>query len=83
MNYKYVSNHGLKVYTSISDEELLYLLNSKSLFGRKFNIGCVFNTHIIWNSFKLNFKSVDYLEGTKSTFLKCNIYKLNCNKNKK
>lgn len=45
MDYKYVSNCGLKVYSSISDEELLYLLHSKSLFGRKFNIGCVFNRH--------------------------------------
>lgn len=40
MDYKYVSNHGLKNYSSISDEELLYLLESKSLFGRKFTIEC-------------------------------------------
>jgi hypothetical protein len=42
MNYKYidVNNKGLKNYSYISDEELEYLVNSKSLFGRKFNIEC-------------------------------------------
>jgi hypothetical protein len=40
MNYKYPSNSGLKNYSSISEEELIYLLNSKCLFGRKFNIEC-------------------------------------------
>jgi hypothetical protein len=37
MDYKYVSNRGLKNYSFITEEELVYLLNSKSLFGRKFD----------------------------------------------
>jgi hypothetical protein len=41
MNYKYVSKRGLKNYNSISEEELLYLLDSKSLFGRKFSRECI------------------------------------------
>jgi hypothetical protein len=36
MDYPYASNSGLKTYSSISIEELYYLLNSNSLFGRKF-----------------------------------------------
>lgn len=36
MDYKYPSNRGLKNYTSITKEELTYLLNSNCLFGRKF-----------------------------------------------
>jgi hypothetical protein len=38
MDYKYPHYGGLKNYRTISDEELNYLLNSKCLFGRKFNI---------------------------------------------
>jgi hypothetical protein len=38
MDYKYPSESGLKNYTTISDEELNYLLNSKCLFGRKFKV---------------------------------------------
>lgn len=41
MSYKFPSNSGLKNYSSISEAELIYLLNSKSLFGRKFNKECV------------------------------------------
>lgn len=40
MDYKYVTNRCLKNYTSISEEELIYLLNSKCLFGRKFTREC-------------------------------------------
>ncbi len=40
MDYKYISTYGLKNYDYISEEELLYLLNSKCLFGRKFTIKC-------------------------------------------
>jgi hypothetical protein len=42
MNYKYndKQNNGLKNYTYISNNELEYLVNSKSLFGRKFKIEC-------------------------------------------
>lgn len=38
--YKDDNNKGLKNYNLISKEEMDYLLNSKSLFGRKFNIIC-------------------------------------------
>jgi hypothetical protein len=41
MDYKYPSNRGLKNYNSITEEELLYLMNSKCLFGRKFNKECI------------------------------------------
>jgi hypothetical protein len=37
MGYKYPVNRSLKNYSHISQEELLYLLNSTCLFGRKFN----------------------------------------------
>lgn len=42
LNYKYHDKNwaGLKNYNYINSEELSYLLNSKCLFGRKFNIGC-------------------------------------------
>jgi hypothetical protein len=40
MDYKYPSTSGLKNYSFISEEELLHLLNSKCLFGRKFNSEC-------------------------------------------
>ena len=40
MPYKYPSKKGLKNYNEISEEELVYLLNSKSLFGRKFTPEC-------------------------------------------
>jgi len=39
--YKYPSIRGLKNYQTISYEELIYLLHSKSLFGRKFNKECI------------------------------------------
>jgi hypothetical protein len=38
MDYKYPSNRGLKNYASITEDEILYLMNSNSLFGRKINI---------------------------------------------
>jgi hypothetical protein len=40
MDYKYPSSNGLKNYNFISEEELEYLINSKSLFGRKFTKLC-------------------------------------------
>lgn len=40
MNYKYPSTNELKNYDVIEEEELLYLLDSKSLFGRKFTVKC-------------------------------------------
>lgn len=40
MNYRYVSTYSLKNYDEISKEELMYLLQSKCLFGRKFNVAC-------------------------------------------
>lgn len=41
MGYKYLSNNELKNYNKISQKELLYLLNSKCFFGRKFNRECI------------------------------------------
>ena len=43
MNYKYASERELKNYKNISEEELEYLLISKSLFGRKFKISCFYS----------------------------------------
>jgi hypothetical protein len=40
-SYKYPSNRDLKVYSYITEDELLYLLNSKCFFGRKFNRECI------------------------------------------
>lgn len=40
MDYKYPSYFGLKNYSYISKDELIYLLQSMSLFGRKFNKNC-------------------------------------------
>jgi len=41
MSYPFPSKKELKNYSEISDEEILYLLASKSLFGRKFNRECM------------------------------------------
>jgi hypothetical protein len=41
MDYKFPSSSGLKNYTFISEEEILHLLNSNCLFGRKFNANCI------------------------------------------
>ena len=41
MDYPYPSFRGLKNYSFISEEELIYIVNSKSLFGRKFNTSCL------------------------------------------
>lgn len=41
MDYKFPSQHGLKNYSTISKEEIDYLLNSECLFGRKFNRECI------------------------------------------
>jgi hypothetical protein len=46
MQYKYVSKKYLKNYDSIEKEELLYLLKSKCLFGRKFDKECFSNLYI-------------------------------------
>ena len=45
-NYKYPSKNELKNYSSITEEELTYILDSKSLFGRKFNVECVNSLNI-------------------------------------
>ena len=45
MGYKYGSAYGLKNYDAIDKEELVYLLNSKCLFGRKFNTKCYSHLH--------------------------------------
>jgi hypothetical protein len=41
MDYTYPSNSGLKNYSFIAEDELLHLMNSKCLFGRKFNADCI------------------------------------------
>jgi hypothetical protein len=41
MDYAFPSNYGLKNYTFITEEELVYLINSNCLFGRKFNKECL------------------------------------------
>lgn len=40
MQYKYPSKYGLKIYNTIAEDEALYLLHSKCLFGRKFTKEC-------------------------------------------
>jgi hypothetical protein len=40
MKYKYMTSNGLKNYDAIHKEELLYLLGSNCLFGRKFTKRC-------------------------------------------
>ena len=40
LGYKYEKGYGLKNYDTIDKEELLYLIHSKCLFGRKFNFNC-------------------------------------------
>jgi len=40
IDYKFCHSSGLKNYNSISEEEIIYLLNSKCLFGRKFHTKC-------------------------------------------
>jgi hypothetical protein len=49
MDYTYPSTSGLKNYSSITDEELYYLMNSKCLFGRKFNKECILNNKMYIN----------------------------------
>jgi hypothetical protein len=46
MGYKYTGSAGLKNYDRISKVEVLYLLNSKCLFGRKFNTTCYSDLYI-------------------------------------
>jgi hypothetical protein len=46
MDYKYPSIRDLKNYDKIDKEELLYLLHSKCLFGRKFDKECYPHLHI-------------------------------------
>jgi len=41
MRYVYRSKSGLKNYSSITSEELNYIISSKSLFGRKFTPECL------------------------------------------
>uniref|UniRef100_A0A6C0FGF0 Glycosyltransferase n=1 Tax=viral metagenome TaxID=1070528 RepID=A0A6C0FGF0_9ZZZZ len=41
MDYKYPSKRGLKYYNNISKEEIIYILQSDSIFGRKFKNTCI------------------------------------------
>ena len=51
-NYKYSSTYGIKNYDVISKEEIIHLLNSPCLFGRKFMRNCVIeNTDIYLTDF--------------------------------
>ena len=55
MDYKYLrKNHKRNIinYDDISDEELYYIMNSKSLFGRKFNKNC---SNLLDNKKYINF----------------------------
>ena len=54
-DYKFTSDSGLKNYSTISDEELTYLMESKSLFGRKFNKECISSLY--------NPKYIDFIIG--------------------
>ena len=54
MDYKYISDCGLKNYNYITNEELLYLMNSKSLFGRKFLVECSLESEFYINKIKVN-----------------------------
>ena len=47
MNYKYPSTKGLRNYSSITEEELLYLISSDCLFGRKFTSDSSSSLHIL------------------------------------
>ena len=51
MVYKYPSQKNLKNYSSITNEEITYLINSKCLFGRKFNCECILSPEY-FNIFK-------------------------------
>jgi len=46
-DYPFPSQYGLKNYSSISENELRFLLESKSFFGRKFNPECNMHPDII------------------------------------
>lgn len=54
-DYKYPSNYELKNYAYITEDELVYLMNSKCLFGRKFNKECT----SLYNS-----KYIDFIQST-------------------
>ena len=43
MDYKFVSTSMLKNYNEITESEIIHLLNSECLFGRKFNRDCIFS----------------------------------------
>ena len=40
-DYKYKHDYDIKTYSSVSKEEILHLLDSPSLFGRKFGRSCL------------------------------------------
>jgi hypothetical protein len=51
MDYKYPSVSSLKTYYYITDDEMLYLLNSKCLFGRKFDKDCITSNNKMYVNF--------------------------------
>jgi len=52
MSYKYLSRNGLKNYSTISAEELDFLIKSKSIFGRKFNPECAASLEPLRNLYR-------------------------------
>jgi hypothetical protein len=52
MEYKYPSKNGLKTYDSITNDELEYIVKSKSFFARKFSACCLdlYSNEIYLNS---------------------------------
>jgi hypothetical protein len=58
MDYKYPSNYGLKIYDSITEDEIAYLMNSKCLFGRKFTRECL--------TYFMNSPYIDFITSQKS-----------------
>ena len=51
MDYKYVETYGFKTYECVDKEEIIYLLNSKCLFGRKFRPTGIRNRHPVGAGF--------------------------------
>ena len=58
MDYKYPSTRGLKNYICISKDEIVHILDSKSLFGRKFRRNCL--QYFLCNEYIDSIKSVKF-----------------------
>ena len=71
MDYKYPSQKGLKNYSFIIENELLYLLNSKCFFGRKFLKEC--SSHLT------NKKYIEFIKSKSSFQMSKHIKSINNN----